>query len=115
VVIGRAVFGNPDAFAPLLSTWGGECMYMADGPSWKALRRRLRQIGRPAIIQVRVSMEAIRVTYPSLDKLFAGASLGLLNVYADGFLSRAVLPEQIESIWRPGDSTYDRQVGLPRE
>src|ERR1700733_12084845 len=116
VVIGRSLFDDePRACRPLLSTWGGECLYMADGPQWESVRRCCQKLGLPALVGLRLDVSSLERSGPSLDKVLIGRALGLKKPWADGFIRGSVRRDQIDAVWQPGDAEYDRHGGLPRE
>jgi hypothetical protein len=113
LVLGRQILEEVHGVSPLLSTWGGEGIYMA-APE---LRTRLEQLGRPAIVVTQIDLSSdhrTHLTFPSLSKLFVGAVLDTEGRGADVFYRAAVPPEDVLEIWQPGHPEYDRNEGLPR-
>lgn len=101
---------------PLLTTWGGEGIYMArDGSS---LRETLLQsMGTPTIVVVEVDLGPdphVHGIYADLWKLFAARLLGREPLSADLLYRAPVPPEGVIDFWRPGDSSYDVHERLPR-
>lgn len=113
LTVGRQVFDEtPWGCEPLLSTWGGEGIYMAREDRWPLLQ----QLGRPAIVVARVDLSAshkVHRTGPPLDRLFVGARIGAQLLFADVFYTTAVPPEDVLAIWQPGHAEYDRHTELP--
>ncbi len=102
---------------PLLSIWGGECIYMSSGQT-PSLERRLKTLGKPSIVSALLGFggadDARHRVFPALHKVFVGARLGLEDVGADVFYRAPVAPERIEAIWQPGSRHYDQFSDLPR-
>ena len=106
---------DPGGVVPLLSTWGGEVIYM---PLLRRDRAPLCSIGRPALVigalDVAAEPEPPRKhhCYPDLNKLFVAKRLGL-TVGADIFYRSSLPRENVLGIEHPGDPGYDRHRGLP--
>lgn len=103
LVVSRRVFErDPHACLPLLTTWGGEGLYMSSGAA--LLRRRLTELGSPAVVvalfEVGARAPRSRV-FPSLHKVFVGAALGLTDVGANVFYRAPIPPNRIERIESP--------------
>jgi hypothetical protein len=113
-VVGRAVLAERHSGCePLLSTWGGEGIYMAA----TSIRKRLARLGTPSLIKARVWLgcdhwEAL--TFPSLAQLFVGAVLGAEPLSCDLFYRATVPAGDILTILQPGDAEYDVFPHLPR-
>lgn len=106
---------DPGAVAPLLSTWGGESIYM---PMASHDRTRLKTIGKPALVvaALDIATEPELPKHhrfsPDLSKVFVGRRLGL-NGGVDVFYRAPVPREHVMGIEQPGDRGYDRHRGLP--
>jgi hypothetical protein len=99
----------------LLTTWGGEGIYMAHGGH--ALREKLGELGTPTIVVVDVDLgpdPEIHGIYPELWKLYVGRLLGREPQGADLFYKSPVPPECIAEFWQPGDAAWDAYRQLPR-
>jgi hypothetical protein len=100
---------------PLLTTWGGEGIYMSS----KGVRLRpwLESLGTPTVVVAHLDLSdnaAGHRTFPPLHNVFVGAALDLPHVGADVLYMSPVLPEHIERILQPGDSDYEMLGDLPR-
>lgn len=101
---------------PLLTTWGGEGIYMAQGGH--SMRDKLRALGVPTVVVVDVDLgpdPAVHGIYPELWKLFAARLLGRQPLSADLLYKASVPPEGVVALWKPGDPEYDKHKRLPRE
>lgn len=108
---------DPGDCAPLLRVWGGEGMH--GGPlEGSTARACVRSLGRPAIIQVTVKVgedwQHHRST-PGLHQLFVGRLQKVPDLTGVLYCRGSIPAEQIEAIWHPGTSFYDRFAGLPSE
>jgi hypothetical protein len=114
LVLGRTAFDEePHGCTPLLSTWGGEGIYMGLSED----RHVVLRLGRPAIVVTAIDLSVshkVSPSFPSLSKLFAGTLAGTEQRWADVFLRSSIPPTDIMDIWQPGDSNYDRHDELPR-
>lgn len=104
------------AVRPLLTTWGGEGIYMAKGGS--SLRETLLQsMGTPTIVVVEADLGPdphVHGIYADLWKLFAARLLGREPLSAD-LLYRALVPQDgVIDFWQPGDPSYDVHKRLPQ-
>lgn len=105
---------DPGAVAPLLSTWGGEVIYM---PVVSHDRARLRAIGKPALVIAALDIAADPEPKehrfsPELNRVFVARRLGLAGG-VDVFYRAPVLQDHVLGIEQPGDAGYDRHRGLP--
>jgi hypothetical protein len=106
LVLSRRVFErDPDACLPLLTTWGGEGLYMSAGAV--SHKNRLSELGSPVVVTAlfKVGSTAPKSNvFPAIHKVFVGASLGLCDVGGDVFY-RASIPskdiERIDSVMLP--------------
>jgi hypothetical protein len=100
LVLSRRVFErDPEGCRPLLTTWGGEGLYMSSAAA--SLRERLKDLGVPTAVVALLSLgERVpdHSIYPSLHKVFVGSFLRLEDVGADVFYWAPVPPERIESL-----------------
>jgi hypothetical protein len=111
----RSLEEVPDAYAPLLSEWGGEAIQMAAGAA--ELGPRISGLGQPAVVVVHVDLGATGPEFwahPPLHSVFQRALLGRRDADCDLFYHGSIPPEQVVTIWQPGDPRYDRFGGLPR-
>ena len=100
---------------PLLTTWGGEGIYMAKGGH--SIRETLRGLGTPTIVVVDVDLGPdphVHGIYPDLWKLFVVRLLGREPLGADLLYKASVPPHGVVDFWRPGDPEYDKHKRLPR-
>jgi hypothetical protein len=107
----RQVYG----VRPLLSTWGGEGIYMAQG-GW-SLRHKLACLGRPTIVVLDVDLgprPEVHGIYPDLWRLFVCRLLGREPLGADLLYKQSVSPSGIVRFSQPGDPEYDIHAKLPR-
>jgi hypothetical protein len=105
---------DPMGCKPLLSTWGGEGMYMSSKAA--QIRERLKELGIPTVVVALLDLggrDCPHKVFPALHKVFVGAVLGLKCAWADVFYRAAVPPNHIESILQAGDPSYDRLGMLP--
>ncbi len=116
LILGRRTFDHsPHGVGPLMSEWGGELITMSRGGA--VLRPRLRRLGTPAIVVVRVELSEswrIHSCFPSLHKLFVGRLLELQELGADVFLRRPVPSKDVLDIWQPGHPDFDLHPHIPR-
>lgn len=114
--LGQGVLNHrADGVRPLLTTWGGEGIYMSG--SGFQLRPRLMTLGMPAIVELTVDLSEGQRThsvYPGVLHCFVARVLRLTNVVADVHFRGPIAAKQIIDIWQPGDPKYDRHSGLPR-
>lgn len=100
---------------PLLTTWGGEGIYMARGGA--SLRDALLEgIGTPTIVVVEVDLgpdPSIHGIYPDLWKLFVTRMLGREPLSADLLCKAPVPPDGVIDFWQPGHPSYDIHERLP--
>ncbi|MDA0301253.1 MAG: hypothetical protein O2822_01890 [Chloroflexi bacterium] len=102
---------EPAGVRPLLSTWGGEGIYMSlDRRQWD----RLGQLGRPSIVAVDLDLDATWTCFPDLLKVFALSAGGRSSIAAEIHYMRSVPANSIRAIWQPGDDQYDQYPELPR-
>jgi hypothetical protein len=107
VLSGRLFEREPDACLPLLSSWGGEALYMSSGSV--LFRPRLREMGTSTRVTALVALDdASHAIYPALHKVFVGSLLGLSDVGADVFYRASVPPDYIESIDEIGSFDQNR-------
>jgi len=101
---------------PLLTTWGGEGIYMARGGS--SMREALLQgIGTATIVVVEVDLgpdPRVHGIYPELWKLFVARLLGREPLSADLLYMSFVPPDGVIDFWQPGHPSYDVHERLPR-
>lgn len=113
-VLSRQTFDNHAlACDALLSTWGGEAIYMGEA---KRHETYLRTLGRPTIVKAALDLRAgplKHYTAPDLRKVFVGAALGLDDRGADVHYRDAVPPEHLLGFLHPGNPDYDRHRDLP--
>jgi hypothetical protein len=100
LVLSKRIFErDPQGCLPLLTTWGGEGMYMSSGAP--SLREKLRTLGTPtvvvALLELSGGASGHRI-FPALHKVLVASLLGLADVGADVLYRAPVSPEQIESI-----------------
>lgn len=109
LILSKRVFReNPQGCEPLLTTWGGEGMYMSSRGA--PLRDRFGDLGSPAVVIALLDLGRRNLehsVFPALHKVFVGAALGLAGVWADVFYRSAVLPEHLERILQPGDPDFE--------
>lgn len=100
LVLSRRVFErNPDACVPLLTTWGGEGLYMSSGAV--SIRKRLSELGSPAVVAALFKVGSTAPeskVFPALHKVFVGASLGLCDVGGEVFYRASIPSTHIEGI-----------------
>lgn len=114
LILGAAVFDDfPDAVTPLLSSWGGEAIYVY------ALDRGqlLASLGKPTIVRAAIDLTEgwrVHLVAPDVARLFVGAVLGLSDRTADVFYRAPVEPEYVLDLWQPGCHEYDRFTELPQ-
>lgn len=95
--------------------WGGEAISMAT-PGVEH-RPRLRELGSPALVVVGLALEAswrVHFSSPELQEVFVGRWLGLREYDATVHYRDDVPGSQVDAVWMPGDSEYDRYENLPR-
>lgn len=102
---------DPGACTLLLTTWGGEAMYMSSRRD--AMPLQLSQLGKPTIVVSLLQPFLVTAVWPHLSKVFVAAALGLAERWADAFYGAAVPPSNIEAILQPGDTVYDEFGPLP--
>ena len=114
LILSPSVFDeHPAAVDALLSMWGGEGLYMADGAP--AVRARLRELGRPAVVVALIDLAGgEHLVFPGVHNIFVGRFLGLHDASGDVFYRASIPPEHIEAIWQPGDPDYDCHEAMPR-
>jgi hypothetical protein len=99
-VLSKRVFErDPHACRPLLTTWGGEGMYMSSGA--RSFQDRLTTLGSPAVVAALLELGGAgspHRVFPALHKVFVASVLGLEDVGADVFYRTPVPPENIECI-----------------
>jgi hypothetical protein len=99
----------------LLTTWGGEGIYMSH--AGHSLRDTLRLLGAPTIVIAAVELgpdATVHGIYPELWKLFGTRLLGRESLFSDLFLKSFVPPAGIIDFWQPGHPSYDVHTRLPR-
>jgi hypothetical protein len=97
----------------LLSTWGGEGIYFSGGALH--LQPLLGSLGVPAIIQVRVPIEARaqdQQCWPCLARLMLAEWRGM-HAGADLVHPNPIPGRDVLQIWQPGHARYDAIPGLP--
>jgi hypothetical protein len=115
LIAGRTLFDdNPGACRRLLSTWGGEALYMSE--RWPLLDKRIRTLGTPCIVVADIDIFGHSDTraYPDIFKLFVGLRLQLEDCMANIFYKDDVPAGHIVDIWHPGHQEYDHHANLPR-
>lgn len=96
----------------LLTTWGGEAIYMHAEADTQA---RLRSLGAPSVVVLDLPLtEARWLMFPGLGNALAGHLAGLLSRGADVHYKASVPASAVIGIWQPGVSEYDRFPNLPR-
>jgi hypothetical protein len=112
LVLSRLLFReDPSACERLLSTWGGEGLYRSSRSH--SVPTHVRGLGRPTIVVSLLRSRFIKLSFPSLSKVFVAAALELTDRSADVFYREAVPPSHIEAILQPGDNIYEGFGQLP--
>ncbi len=111
----HALREEPDSVSALLTTWGGEGIYMTSGGY--ELRPMLRKLGRPALVVVKVDLSdswRTHFVHPHLRMVFVANFIQPGGLGASVAYHAPVPPEQVVAIWQPSDPEYDEFDGLPR-
>lgn len=112
-IAGSTAFGEDwRGVWPLLSTWGGEAIYMhADAGT----RSRLRAVGQPAIVVLDLALtDAPWRMFPGLGTMLAAHLARLPSRGADVFYGASVPASAVVAVWQPGAPEYDRFPNLPQ-
>ncbi|MGP8300215.1 hypothetical protein ACTPOK_20240 [Streptomyces inhibens] len=111
-----AMIHHSDGLHRLLSYWGGEAIYWRYCETVPELGRKLRSLGRPALVSALLELSDPQVhrIFRSLVHVFVGKALGNETADAEVLYRAPVQPEHIEAIDFPGDPNYDRFPQLPR-
>lgn len=102
LILGRSHLESdwPYGVEPLLTTWGGEGLYMGAGAL--DLRPLLKTLGRPSIIVATVDLSephrSIPV-WPGVANVFVGTALHLEEPGADVIYPRSIPADQVEEVW----------------
>jgi len=113
IIIGTCPFVTfPGGINPLLSTWGGEAMYISKRSV--ELRERLEQLGRPSIVVAETVYEPDRFAAYSrkLLRAFIGTHPGLDAPYTQLNSQEPIAGSDIVDIWLPGQPVYDQYPRL---
>jgi hypothetical protein len=112
-VVGTTAFDEDwRGVEPLLSTWGGEAIYMHTDDE---TRRGLKAVGRPAIVALDLPLGmAPWLIFPGLAIALAAHLARLPSRGADVLYRASVPASAVVAIWQPGAPEYDRFPNLPQ-
>jgi hypothetical protein len=107
---GQAVLAKPTNLRTLLTTWGGEAMYMERMEP----RAVLKRLGRPAIVAVDLDLALIDPKH-LMGRLMAAFvdARRCTPTSATVQVRDAVPAAAIVDIWHPGHPSYDAHIQLP--
>lgn len=114
LVLTRRQLDDSSGVERLLSKWGGEVVYFSARAQAPSIASLLTRLGRPAVVVALLDLSASKHSvYPGVLATLTAVINRRDGPAADVFYRAPVLPEQIEAIWQPGHTEYDRHVQLP--